>query len=78
MRGLFRRLRARFTQQPMPSIPGGIERLAELERILDHASRPLTPDRVARAPPITGTDANTALQSNERMEFPGDRFCLWS
>jgi ribonuclease-3 len=74
MLGLLRRLRARFSHHPTPHIPGGIERLAELERILDHRfrDRSLLIASLVHRSYYAGTDANTALQSNERMEFLGD------
>jgi len=74
MLGLLGRLRARFVRHPTPSIPGGIERLAVLERILDHRfrDRNLLIASLVHRSYYAGTDANTALQSNERMEFLGD------
>ncbi|HEX6791633.1 MAG TPA: ribonuclease III domain-containing protein, partial [Candidatus Krumholzibacteria bacterium] len=74
MRGLLRKLRARFTPPPSPSIPGGIERLAELERILDHRfrDRALLVASLVHRSYYAGTESHTALNSNERMEFLGD------
>ncbi len=75
MLGLLRRLRARLqTTRPAP-IPGGVERLAVLERILDYRFRD-------RSLLIASLDAPVVLRrapkptrrctSNERMEFLGD------
>lgn len=74
MRGLFRRLRGRSRKHPLPTVPGGPERLDQLERILDHRfrDRALLIDSLVHRSYYAGTEANTTLQSNERMEFLGD------
>lgn len=74
MQGLLRRLRARFKSQPVPDIPGGAERIDLLERILDHRfhDRSLLIASLVHRSYYAGTETNTALQSNERMEFLGD------
>jgi len=61
-------------RQQIPAIPGGAERLDLLERILDYRFRDRrTPDRVRSCTIVLrGTETNTALTSNERMEFLGD------
>ena len=74
MQGLLRRLRARFKSQSVPDIPGGAERIDLLERILDHRfhDRSLLIASLVHRSYYAGTETNTALQSNERMEFLGD------
>jgi ribonuclease III len=74
VQGLLRRLRARFKSQPVPDIPGGAERIDLLERILDHRfrDRSLLIASLVHRSYYAGTEANSALQSNERMEFLGD------
>lgn len=74
VRGLLRKLRARFKPQPLPAIPGGAERLDHLERILDHRfrDRSLLIASLVHRSYHAGTEAGTALDSNERMEFLGD------
>ncbi|HET6348322.1 MAG TPA: ribonuclease III [Candidatus Krumholzibacteria bacterium] len=74
MRGLLRRLRARLIPQAPPDIPGGVERLAELERILDYRfrNRSLLIASLVHRSYYAGTESHSVLQSNERMEFLGD------
>ena len=73
MLGLLRKLRAR-PRQPLPAIPGGAERLDALERILDYRfrDRALLIASLVHRSYYAGTETNTALTSNERMEFLGD------
>lgn len=74
MQSLLRRLRARYKSQPVPTLPGGAGRLEALERILDYRfrDRSLLIASLVHRSYYAGTEANTALQSNERMEFLGD------
>lgn len=74
MQGLLRRLRARLKTKPVPTLPGGAGRLEELEGILDYRfrDRSLLIDSLVHRSYYAGTEANTSLQSNERMEFLGD------
>jgi ribonuclease-3 len=74
MRRVFRRLLSRLHRRPSPAIPAGVEHLPLLERTLDYRfrDRALLIASLVHRSYYAGTDANTALQSNERMEFLGD------
>lgn len=74
MQGLLRRLRARLKTKPVPTLPGGAGRLEQLEGILDYRfrDRSLLIASLVHRSYYAGTEANTSLQSNERMEFLGD------
>jgi ribonuclease-3 len=74
VQGLLRRLRARFKTKAVPVLPGGPGRLEQLERILDYRfrDRSLLIASLVHRSYYAGADVNTALQSNERMEFLGD------
>jgi ribonuclease-3 len=73
MLGLLRKLRAR-PRQHVPVVPGGAERFDMLERILDYRfrDRALLIASLVHRSYYAGTETNTALTSNERMEFLGD------
>jgi len=74
MSGVLRRLLARFTHRSTASIPGGVERLALIERKFDYRfrDRSLLVASLMHRSYYAGTEGNSAMQSNERMEFLGD------